>query len=282
MTDPLDLFLAGGATAAMVPGAADVPLEQLRKPLPGGHSPTGPSSAQRVIACPGSVRAQAACPDQDSEDAQRGDRLHAATGRVLTDREVEALSPEDLAAVRMVVAEVVPRRLPGGLELLEHRLDLSQCGAGWGSLDWASVLPGDRAVIVDFKFGARAVPHPRHNWQTILYAVGISKAFGVQQIKTVIVRPAADTEWQVMEHTWTADELVGLASGYLQAVFASQRPDAPLVAGDHCAFCRAKDTCPARWSALAQMPRHGSFDALIRSSSPDRLRALRERCAHHG
>lgn len=275
--------------AGMVAGAADVPVADLRRPLDDGpkpHSPTGPSSANRVFNCPGSVRLIAAIlaaaaslgtpvgTVEASPESRRGDRLHAlaATGETPAD-----LSPEDadaLALVREQIA-IVRAETPGAIELVEERLDLAGCGAGWGWVDMARVVPGGRAVVLDWKFGDRAVKHPRHNWQMILYAWGLWAAFGCQEVEAIIVRPAAEEHWRVMRFTFTADLLETLGHHYRRAVFQAESKDAPLRPGDHCTFCAAKQTCPARWAALATVPRHQSFEGALLAASPvERARML--------
>jgi hypothetical protein len=265
-----------GVTAGSVPGASAVTVGDL------AHSPTGPSSAERIIRCPGSLRVSAVCPQKDDEHSSRGTRLHGIVGQVCAgDRAgYDALPAEDQAAVDFVVEAVKDAQalMPvGGLDLWEERIDLSDCGAGFGTVDHAVVVPGSWATIEDFKFGARAVKAPQHNWQLILYAHGIARAFGVRQVTTTILRPAADDPWRKVGYIWSAEDLAGLARAYREAVDLAHSPMAPLCVGEHCTFCAGREMCPARWAAVAMVPRFGSFKDLVRSLSAEDRRRLWDR-----
>jgi len=263
-------------SARAVPGAAALGVDLLRaadSQLP-EHSETGPSQAGRLFHCPGSLRVgrwlreqgQQADDSEATDDSQRGDRLHAVVARCLNtgDAPPADLDDDDAEAVVCYLDhchDVTVGYDSRALWLVEERVDLRDCGAGWGTVDMAIMVPGRAGHLIDAKFGARAVPHPRHNWQTILYGHGLCRAFGLQQITLCICRPAADVEWRWMEWTATADELARLARAYAQQVAAAERPDAPLVVGDHCqaTFCAARSVCPARWACAAMVPRHGDW-----------------------
>jgi hypothetical protein len=260
-----------------VPGAAAIPADQL-------HSETGPSAADRVYHCPGSVRLSALVPDQQTPHAERGTELHDAARFCLehnatADRLEPAIdNPLDREAVDYVVGEV--RRTPcppEGIELWEERIDLEATGAGFGTIDHAVVVPGAWAALHDFKFGDRPVRHPKYNWQMILYAWGLMDAFDLAEVRAVVLRPSAEPEWQRMEHVFDAETLRRAGREYLQRALVARNPDAPLAPGGHCDFCRAKQMCPARWATVATTPRHMNFAELLERLDPVELRDLYER-----
>jgi hypothetical protein len=278
-------------SARAIPGAAALDIDLLRQTddeLP-EHSDTGPSAAGRLFYCPGSLRVirwlrEQGTEDTSSPDSDRGTMLHACAAGILRDGAIgdHGLSSEDMVAV-LVYLDTCARasKVMGtaALHLVEERIDLRDCGAGHGTVDYAILVPGDRGVLVDAKFGARAVAHPRHNWQAILYGHGLCRGFGLRDIELVICRPAADPDWQVMRWETTAEELADLARRYHQQVLTAQGPDAPLVCGDHCVdtFCPAKAVCPARWACAAQVPRHGDWRAWLATVDSTARRNLLER-----
>jgi hypothetical protein len=276
--------------ASAAPGAAEIPVDLLRASSEelSEHSLTGPSSAGRIMACPGSLRVSLAVQedapeDEDSPDSARGTMLHKATATFLmTLRLPEGMVADDILTVQWMVQQMDElrrdcARAPNSIELIEDRVDLRDCGAGWGTVDYAVLVPGSHGICMDAKFGARAVPHPRHNWQMLLYGHGLCRAFGLQRIELVILRPAADAEWQVMRWETSAESLAELARAYSEAVRLAEMPDAPLVVGEHCTFCKGKALCPARWATSALVPRHGTWSALIRTMDPMHLRDTYER-----
>jgi hypothetical protein len=282
-------------TVESIPEAKALGVDALRASdgsLP-EHSETGPSAAGRIMACAGSLRlvralrnwalehGQVLPGDEKTDDSSRGDRLHALTAATIEHGEVPSdLNDEDGEAWELAVETIRAHQQevgPMGIDLIEDRIDLSDCGAGFGTIDHAVIIPGDWGICTDLKFGARAVRHPRHNWQVILYGHGLCRAFGLRYVRLVICRPAADPEWQTMSWEADAETLAGLAEHYRKAVLTAENSTARLSTGEQCVFCPARQQCPARWACAIQVPRHGNWDALIDTMTPDELRELYER-----
>lgn len=255
-----------------VPTAAAVPAERI-------HDLNGPSQLNKRFACPGSARLEAVTPERETEAADRGTMLHAHIDRAAHGLPVDPLPDQgDVEPVRYVLEQYEADRIEGAERVTEYRVDLSAYGIPkGGSIDHAWILPGVRAVIHDPKFGDRPVRHPKHNWQMIAYALGIAGDFGVPEVKAVILRPNADHEWQRMEYTFDAAALDQLGRDLIEIVRATQAIDAPLTPGENCTFCRAKDVCPARWALVPSIPRHATFELMIRGWTEFERRSFYER-----
>lgn len=130
-------------------------------------------------------------------------------------------------------------------ELIDLHPDL------WGTSD-AALIGKTLLRVYDFKYGKGIVVEVEKNEQGMQYAAGVlhrvaTKYPGVTDVEIVIVQPRAPhpdgpvRRWRISVEDlgdWVSEELV-------PAAFATEAPDAPRVAGDHCRFCPAKDRCEA-------------------------------------
>lgn len=136
------------------------------------------------------------------------------------------------------------------LTLIEVRLDLTGLGIErGGTIDFALVRPGEWFYLIDWKFGGLPVTSPRYNRQMQAYAHGLCEQYGCQHGTAAICQPRAGTPVKVDD--FTAAELQEHAGNIRVIVSRAKDPQAPLIPGDHCTLCNARDTCPAR-RALAE------------------------------
>jgi hypothetical protein len=105
---------------------------------------------------------------------------------------------------------------------------------------------GDRAVVLDWKFGDGVMVEAEENDQGLFYAAAAMKtsklqwAFdGATEIEIIIVQPPAVKRWVTTKKRIRTFELA-----LKRAVKASEKWDAPLKQGDWCRWCAAKPTCP--------------------------------------
>ncbi len=244
------------------------------------HDLNGPSQLNKRFHCPGSARLEALCPDKPTEAATRGTELHAIVASLIHEPN-QTVAIADRDAIEFVLGQYAADRIddPAAVQATELHIDLSSYGvAGGGTVDHAWILPGERAIFHDPKFGDRPVRSPKNNWQMIGYAIGLAADYGLKEVTAVILRPQAEPEWQRMEYTFDAAALDKLGKDLQEIVEATHAVDAPLVPGKHCDdFCRAKDVCPARNALVATIPRHASFDLMISNWDPMERRSMYER-----
>jgi hypothetical protein len=165
-----------------------------------------------------------------------------------------AVTEEMVSGVNLYVDTV--RRLwsddwgPGCFPTLyvEKRVALgSLCSDLYGTAD--AVLVGeDRLCIVDFKFGRKPVEADCN--QLRAYAACALQTFDVSATAAIdlfVVQPRAlHEEGPVRRYSTTAADVQKWTHDVLlPAIKKTTRLDAPLVAGDHCTFCKGLSRCPA-------------------------------------
>lgn len=133
--------------------------------------------------------------------------------------------------------------------LIEQRIDYSHIAPeGFGTADFIAV-GDDLLVIVDLKTGQGKPVPIEGNEQMRLYALGALRAvagiFPVQRVRMAIVQPKVYDEPQEAEmsveelNRWANEEVMPKAQ-------MAYKGEGEYVVGDHCTFCRARETCRAR------------------------------------
>ena len=224
----------------------------------------GGSTAKRVISCPGSVKLVQKMPPQPSSvHADRGTMLHEAISTILSDgcvrpgmyKHKDQLLTQELYDEKIVTAlEALDEVDPHG-ELVyevETRVGFGDLLPGvFGSTDLVGRI-GNRAVVLDWKFGDGVVVDAVENAQLMFYAAAAMRteelhwAFdGVDEIECVIVQPPAIRRWVT-----TVGRIKQFEQELVSAVKTALRDDAPLAQGDHCRWCAAKPICPQMTGAV--------------------------------
>jgi hypothetical protein len=249
------------------------------------HSPLGPSSSDRWLACSGSVLLTRGMPDPGSWFACEGTAAHTVSewarvenrpahdfiGRVLKVDEYEFTVDQEMAdgVDEFVTAvETTP-----GVPLYEVKVHYDRwVKNGFGTLDDGR-LNEDVVYISDFKYGKGVQVFAHENSQLKLYAAGVLQDFGwlypdVERFVLRIYQPRLNhiDEFEVTKPRlleWLNDEVKPIAERALL-------PGAPLKAGEHCYFCPAKATCKVRAELVLQTV-SGSFGDL---DAPQNLAVL--------
>jgi hypothetical protein len=220
----------------------------------------GGSTAKRVINCPGSVAlVQKMPPKPSSKYADEGTLLHDIIAEHLA-----TLKPLESFLGRkyqdqVLTQELIDDKLVPALALLDEidpKQEMSyevetRVGFGdllpgvFGSTDFVGRI-GDRAVVLDWKFGDGVPVSAEENEQLMFYAAAAMRtdalkwAFeGATEILCVIVQPPMIRRW-----TTTPERIAQFEHQLVKAVKAAEQPDAGLKAGDHCRWCAAKPVCP--------------------------------------
>ena len=221
----------------------------------------GGSTAKRVIACPGSVALGQQMPPRPSSDyADEGTMLHDfiaeyldgdfpaeslvgnihGNGMALT----EELYEDKLAPAIAALGEIDPDNL---MEYeVERRVDFGAYMPGvFGSVDLLGRV-GNRAIVLDWKFGSGVMVDVEENEQLMFYAAAAMRspdtkwAFeGADEIELIIVQPPQVKQWVA-----TTARIKQFERQLKKAVSAALAPNAPLAAGPHCKWCAAKPLCP--------------------------------------
>ena len=133
--------------------------------------------------------------------------------------------------------------------LVEQQVDFSHIvPEGFGTADFIAV-GDDLMVVADLKTGQGKPVPIQGNEQMRLYALGALRAvagiFPVKRIRMAIIQPKVYDEPQEDEITveelerWAAEEVAPKAQ-------LAYRGEGEFFVGDHCGFCRARETCRAR------------------------------------
>jgi len=239
-------------------------LEELQ-----AHSPLGPSSAERWLVCPGSVKATAGLKDTSSVFAAEGTFAHyiselARKANVpakdfigtSTDKDAEHqfTCDADMAAHVQYFLDY-EAQFEADDRLIEARVNYNAwVEDGFGTLD-AGLLNDGTCIIIDLKYGKGIQVYAENNAQLKLYALGLYQEYyelyDIKRFKLCICQPRLNhiDEWEIDTDTllvW-ANEVVEPA-----ADLAAQ-DDAPFKAGEHCQWCKIKATCETRSRAYKDL-----------------------------
>jgi hypothetical protein len=226
----------------------------------------GGSTAKRVINCPGSVAlVQKMPPKPSSKYADEGTLLHdviaehLAAGITLESfigkKNGDIVLTQDLIDDKLLPALALLDEIDPKQEMsyeVETRVGFGDLLPGvFGSTDFVGRL-GDKAVVLDWKFGDGVVVSAEENEQLMFYAAAAMRTTALQwafegatEIECVIVQPPMIRRW-----TTTPERIAQFEHQLVRAVKAAQQPDAGLKAGDHCRWCAAKPVCPQMTGAV--------------------------------
>ena len=217
----------------------------------------GGSTAKRVMNCPASVALCAKMPPKPSSTfADRGTLLHDAISQILdTNADVINMKYNDHILTQELYDEkIVPAlafldeiNVDGSLEyVVESRVRFGDLLPGvFGSADLLGRI-GDRAIVLDWKFGDGVVVDAVENEQGMFYAAAAMRTpdtawvfEGATEIEIIIVQPPVMRRWVT-----TPERIKQFERDLVRAVKESETTTTP-VAGDHCRWCAAKPVCPA-------------------------------------
>ena len=238
----------------------------------------GGSTAKRVINCPGSVALVDTMPPKPSSSyADEGTLLHDTIADVLGSEDLnpqaflgrkhaDAVLTQDLIDNKLHVALRALDEIDAAGELeyaVEAVVDFGDFLPDvFGSVDLIGRL-GDRALVLDWKFGDGVAVEVEENAQLLFYAAAAMRtpatqwAFkGVSEVELVIVQPPSVKRWVT-----TLDRVKQFETELAAAVKKALKPNADLSSGDHCRWCAAKPICPLMTGAIDRIAK-AKIDAL--------------------
>lgn len=236
------------------------------------HSKLGASAAKRWLSCPGSVALCAALPEPpESKWAREGSAAHRL-GEVCLERGQQPADfigksvpdfpdvkvSKDMAKAVKVYTDFA-RSLgfddPANVVFLEAGFALADFDAElFGHNDLSIYQPAVEVLhVVDYKHGAGVTVEAEDNPQIKFYGLGalLQLARPVQRVDMHIVQPRGRGN-AVKSFSLEPIDLWEFGVTLQEGAEATRQPNAPLVPGDHCRFCKAAATCPKLYAdALA-------------------------------
>jgi hypothetical protein len=195
-------------------------------------------------------------PKPSSVHADRGTLLHDAISQILEDKpDVVGMKYNDIILTQELYDEkIVPAlaaldeiNVDGSLEyVVESRVGFGDLLPGvFGSADLLGRI-GQRAVVLDWKFGDGVAVSAEENEQGMFYAAAAMRTLetewvfdGADEIEIVIVQPPVVRRWLT-----TPERIKQFERDLVAAVKQSRKEDAAFKSGDHCRWCAAKPVCP--------------------------------------
>ncbi|MFR0877597.1 MAG: DUF2800 domain-containing protein [Dialister invisus] len=223
------------------------------------HAILSASASSRWLHCTPSARLERKFPDASSPYALEGSRAHERAeyflNRFLKTGDSNVLIREDVemndavqAYVNICVEKINEARTasPDAQIKVEQRLDFSRwVPEGFGTGD--TVMVSDKYFeIVDLKYGKGVPVSAINNSQMRLYALGMYETFGylygADEVRMTIVQPRLDS---VSTETISVDDLLTWGEEVKKKAKIAFAGKGDFCAGNHCRFCKARNTCRA-------------------------------------
>jgi hypothetical protein len=227
-------------------------------------------------------------PRPSSVYADLGTLLHNAVAQVLD----EGVTPESLLGMKyqdqVLTQDHIDNKLHVALNLLgeiDPKLEMeyaveTEVGFGdflpdvFGSCDLLGRI-GNRAIVLDWKFGDGVAVGVEENEQLLFYAAAAMRTpsvawvfDGATEIECVIVQPPSVKRWVT-----TVERVKIFENNLVASVKESQKANAGLSAGEHCRWCSAKPICPKMTGAVDR-----ALQAQLVSLDADTIGAYLKNC----
>lgn len=217
----------------------------------------GGSTAKRVIACPASIELVAKMPKlPSSKFADEGTLLHDAISQILdckaTPESVIGMTYEGITLTQELYDDKIAVALAALDEIdpdkqmeftVESSVNFGDLLPGvFGSADLLGRI-GNRAIVLDWKFGNGVAVEATENYQGMFYAAAAMRTLdtewvfdGVEEVEIIIVQPPMIKRWVTTPKR--------IAEFEFDLIAAVNGPRTKLESGEHCRWCAAKPTCP--------------------------------------
>ena len=215
----------------------------------------GGSTAKRVIACPASIELVTKMPKlPSSKFADEGTLLHDAISQILDCKatDVVGMTHEGITLTQELYDDKIAVALAALDEIdpdkqmefaVESSVNFGDLLFGvFGSADLLGRI-GNRAIVLDWKFGNGVAVEATENYQGMFYAAAAMRTpetqwvfDGATEIEIIIVQPPMVKRWVTTPKR--------IAEFEFDLVAAVNGPRTKLESGEHCRWCAAKPTCP--------------------------------------
>lgn len=217
------------------------------------HHILSPSSADRWMVCPGSVKASIGVEDTTSDAAEEGRVAHDWAEKVLTGKAEIAEVAEydaDMGHYIATYVDYIRDLAEGGRLWVEQRLDIGEYITGCEGTSDAIVYSYEEQAldIADLKYGTGVKVFAYRNRQASIYTLGVLSAFRkagipVKKIRLHIHQPRLDhvDTWDV-----SPEEIEEFGEEVRIAAQRCIEPDPEFNPDDKaCQWCKVQATCPA-------------------------------------
>lgn len=215
----------------------------------------GGSTAKRVISCPASIDMVAKMPKlPSSKFADEGTLLHDAISQILDCKATDVVGmihegitlTQELYDDKIGVALAALDEIDPTKEMefvVESNVNFGDLLPGvFGSADLLGRI-GNRAIVLDWKFGNGVAVEATENYQGMFYAAAAMRTLdtewvfeGATEIEIIIVQPPMIKRWVTTPKR--------IAEFEFDLVAAVKGPRTKMATGEHCRWCAAKPTCP--------------------------------------
>lgn len=216
----------------------------------------GGSTAKRVISCPASVKLVAKMPKQlSSKYADRGTLLHNAMASILEDKPdvIHGELTQELYVDKIIPALAFLEEIDSDKTMeftVESRVGFGDLLPGvFGSADLLGRI-GNRAIVLDWKFGDGVIVDAEENEQGMFYAAAAMRTpatqwifRNVEEVEIIIVQPPMMRRWVT-----TPARIQQFERALVNAVQESETAT-DTNTGSHCRWCTAKPICPSMTGA---------------------------------
>lgn len=227
------------------------------------HAFLSASASHRWLVCTPSAQLESQFPDKGSPYAEEGTKAHALAEETLRrflsggDSAVQCADREMQEAVQFYVDTCIEKITaarhvsPDAKILVEERLDFSEfVPNGFGTGDMVIVSDGGLEVV-DLKYGKGVRVDAEKNSQMMLYALGALAAYGylysMSAIRMTIVQPRIGN---VSTYDTTEKDLLEWGSRVRELAKKAMAGEGEFKPGEHCRFCKARNTCRAYAEAM--------------------------------
>jgi len=236
------------------------------------HALLSPSGAHRWLNCTPSARLEATLPDTTSEAASKGTLAHEIAELKLR-KYNEPMGPRKFASALKkfkdhplyepemdkhtdlyidYIKSIVHSYSSPPYIAIERKFDLKAYVPESSGTSDCVIIGGKDLRVVDYKNGQGHAVEAEHNPQMMLYALGALRQYAMlYEIETVhmtIVQPKvwdAPSEWSI-----SAADLLAWGESIKTIAQEAFEGKGAYTPGEHCGFCRARNTCRARVEKL--------------------------------
>jgi hypothetical protein len=246
--------------------------------MAGQHARKSPSSLERLMQCPGSLRECAKVPPlPDSQYSAEGTHAHTMLEQALhkgaLDLQADCDGNEELHGALQIAMQAIDAEKSRFIELELFGIEktVTPLAADPTTRGTADVLlagrlaDGRRAVtVIDYKHGKNVAVKPS-SAQLLAYGLGGMAHCGgwVHSVRTVVIQPRLRMKLPPVRSVDHGIEAMRrFSAALLETCKLADTPDAPLVPSTSaCRWCAAREVCPAKARAPKEID--ADFAALI-------------------
>ena len=228
------------------------------------HARYSPSSLTYREICPGWENDND--PNKDTTAADEGTRCHEAMEKEST----VGLTEEQTLLVEMCLGYIYDLKTKSTQVLKERRLKILD---QFGTADWI-LLHGNKADLVDTKFGRRSVPDAEVNAQLQAYALGVwDKWEAVDELTVHILLPRRD---EVSVHTFSRAKDYANIKLRISTIIARAKEALPEYFNptpSGCQYCGKKGKCAALAGVALKKAKEATLDKeeVLDVSKPEQI-----------